>query len=83
MRLAILAIIFLQTCINAELIISKAERSIDLGSQLVKVSTVLNVFNKGSSVNEISVAVEEEQNQYLAFIEASVSLNYGYFFESL
>jgi len=71
MKFAILAIFFLQACINAELIISKAERSIDLGSQLVKVSTVLNVFNKGSSVNEISVAVEEDQNQYLAFIEAS------------
>ena len=74
MKLAIFAIFFVQACINAELIISKAERSIDLGSQLVKVSTVLNVFNKGSSVNEISVAVEEDQNQYLAFIEASVSL---------
>lgn len=73
MKFAILAIVFLQGCINAELIISKAERTIDLGSQLVKVSTVLNVFNKGSSVNEISIAVEEDQNQSLAFIEASVS----------
>jgi len=70
MKLIIFGLILLQYYVSSELIVTKAERSIDLGSQLVKVSTQLSVFNGGSSVNEVSVAVEEEQYKYLAFIEA-------------
>ena len=75
MKLLIFGLILLQYYVNSELIVTKAERSIDLGSQLVKVSTQLSVFNGGNSVSEVSVAVEEEQYKYLAFIEAAVSLS--------
>lgn len=72
MKCLILGLFLIQSYIHAELIISKAERVVDVGSQLVKVSTFLTVLNNGgSAVNEVSVAVEDEQDKDLAFIEAS------------
>ena len=66
-------LILVGTYINAELVVSKAERTIDLASQLVKITTHLTVHNGGSSVREVNVAVENSQSKYLAYIEVSVS----------
>lgn len=64
-------IILIQTYVNADIVVTKAERSIDLASQLVKISTQLTLKNEGNAVNEVNFAVEEEQNKYLSFIEAA------------
>lgn len=72
MKVYIVLLILLQGYINAELIISKAERSIDVTSQLVKVSTQLTLQNGGNTVNEVIIAVEEDQNKDLSFIEVTI-----------
>lgn len=64
-------LIFIKCYVDAEITVTKAERSIDLASQLVKVSTQLTLKNGGNPVNEVTVAVEEDQNKHLSFIEVT------------
>jgi len=73
MKVLVFLLILIEAYINAELVVSKAERSIDLASQLVKVTTQLTLQNGGSPVSEVNVAVEDKQSKYLAYIEVSVS----------
>jgi len=71
MKTILVFLILIKTCVNAGLIVTKAERSIDLQSQLVKVSTQLTIQNEGNTVDQVTVAVEEEQYKYLSFIEVT------------
>lgn len=71
MKAFCILLILVASYANAEFIVTKAERSIDLASQLVKVSTQLTLKNGGKSTNEVNIAVEEEQNKNLAFIEVT------------
>lgn len=68
-------LILVKCCVDADIIVSKAERSIDLASQLVKVSTQLTLKNEGNAVSKIDVAIEEDQYKHLSFIEVTDKKN--------
>lgn len=68
-------VIFVQAQLNAQLIVTKVDRSIDLTSQLVKVSSQVTIKNSGSgSTNDVLIAIEEQQLQYLSYFEVAVSV---------
>lgn len=68
-------VIFLQGELNADFIITKVDRSIDLTSQLVKISSQITLKNTGNeATNDVVIGVDENQIKYLSYIEAAVSV---------
>jgi len=66
------SVIFSHVFSGADIIIDELERTIDLTSQLAKISTVITLENKGDSpVNEFLVGFQENEVKHLAFLEIS------------
>lgn len=61
--------------INPSVVITKAERKVDISSHLVKSASSLTVENTGKSgIKSFLYAIEPSLQKYLSFIGASVSL---------
>lgn len=72
MMLLLFVIISLVVPLSAEIIISKADRTIDLSSQIAKVSSDITLENTGSSsVNDFILSLEEDQASHLSYLEVS------------
>ena len=70
-----LFLIFLHAVLNNALTVTKVDRSIDLSSQLVKVSSQVTIKNTGyGATNDVILSVEDDQIKYLSFVEAFVSI---------
>lgn len=60
--------------VNSELTVDNVERTIDIASQLVKMTTKLTISNGGrGAVKSFHFAVEQLAKANLAFIGATVS----------
>ena len=78
---ALAALILIQTVIaanletaNQEVVIDSVERSIDLSSQLVKISSKITLTNNGrGAIKGFHYAIEEAFVSKVAFIGATVS----------
>lgn len=72
MRLLVVFVIFLQAYVHAGITVTKVERTIDLSSQLVKISSQVTVKNTGdSATNDVLLAIEYEQYKHLSFLEVT------------
>ena len=78
------SVIFSQIFVGADIIIDELERTIDLTSQLAKISTVITLENKGNSaVNEFLLGFQANEVKHLAFLEISVSMPHVFLFFTL
>ena len=61
--------------ISSSIVISKADRKLDISSHLVKLGSALTVENTGkTSIKSFLYAIDPTLQSYLSFIGASVSL---------
>ena len=66
--------IFRHLCVKADIILSKVDRTIDLTSQVAKISSQITVENKGNdAVKDFILAVEADQLSHLSYLEVTVS----------
>lgn len=64
-----------KSSINPDLINAKVERTVDVASQLVKISTLVTLENSGkSSAGSFVVALDSSLIDNLAFLGATVSV---------
>ena len=60
--------------VKADIVINEVERTVDLTSQLAKISTTITLENKGDSpVKEFSLTFLENELKHLSFLEVVVS----------
>lgn len=63
-------VLFLTSYVQAELVISNVDRTIDLSSQLAKVNSEITFHNKGTSkVKSFLISIEEDQFPLLSYLE--------------
>lgn len=66
------SVICSQFFVGADIVINELERTIDLTSQLAKLSTVVTLENKGeSAVSDFILSFEAKDAKHLAFLEVS------------
>lgn len=64
------SIIFSQLFVDADIVVNELERTIDLTSQLAKLSTTLTIENQGdAAVNEFLLTFEKDVAAHIAFLE--------------
>lgn len=78
LNLLLLAFALLAAPVIGDLVISKAERRIDLTSQVVRITSTLKVENEGNNaVSEFLLALPDHQANHLAYIAAVQSEGRG------
>ena len=66
--------ILLHYNVESQIILTKVDRTIDLSSQVAKISSQLTLENQGNAViNDFILAVEGEQYPHLSYLEVTVS----------
>ena len=66
--------------VNGDLSVETVERSIDIASQLVKITTKLTLSNGGKgAVSGFHYGVEESAKDHISYIGATVSLSISFF----
>lgn len=61
-----------QPFLNAEIILTKVDRTIDLTSQLTKITSQISIENKGGSpIRDFVLAIEEEVASHISFLDVS------------
>lgn len=71
------AVILYQPFLNAEIILTKVDRTIDLTSQLTKITSQISIENKGGSpIRDFVLAIEEEVASHISFLDVSVRILY-------
>lgn len=68
-----------QDSINNEVVITEAERKVDIATHIVKTSTVCTIENTGrSSLGFFLVPIDQELQNYLSYFSASVSFAFSF-----
>jgi len=67
-----LLVVLGHACVHAEIVISEAERTVDLTSQLVKITTAITLENKGdATVKEFELAFPAAELEHLSYLDVS------------